>query len=221
MRRITTTAALIALAGTLGGCGLGCKDVNRVRARTSPAFTITRTGGGATTGALLSGFADYTQRETVPEFARVFAVVARNSGDGRNLQFTLTGYEATPGDRISLTLSVPSRAQQGDRFHVVRAFAPPAPWTGEWTFRDPVSAGETEIAFVRSRATIPNPPYNYAAVYTATRAEGTVEVRWREAGRITLRVDLTATDDTGRGYRLAGDVEVTAATEGEACPTFS
>lgn len=223
MRRIATTALLLALAGSLGGCGLGCDDVNRIHAATAPGFGVTRVGAAGTTGAMLYGTADYTQRETgsLPDFDEVFAVLARNSGDGRNLQFTLTGYETPPGDRIVLVLSVPTRAQQGDRFRVVGAFTPPGPWQDEWTFRRAVAPGDTEIGFARTRATIPNPPYDYAAIYTATRATGTIQVLRRERGHLDLQVDVTATDEAGRAYRIAGTLGVSAATEGEACPTLS
>ncbi|MEW5930226.1 MAG: hypothetical protein AB1941_22435 [Gemmatimonadota bacterium] len=223
MRRIATAPAVLALAATLGGCGLGCEDVNRIHAATAAGFGVTEVVAAGTTGAMLYGSADYTQEETgsLPDFDEVFAVLARNSGDSRSLQFTLTGYETPPGDRIVLVLSVPTRAQQGDRFRVTGAFAPPGPWQDEWTFRRAVAPGETEIGFARTRATIPNPPYNYAAVYTATRAAGTVEVLGRDRGRLDLRVDLTATDDAGRGYRIAGTVGVTAGKEGEACFTLS
>lgn len=223
MRRIATTAAVLALAGSLSGCGLGCEDVNRIQATTAPGFSVTQVGATGTTGALLYSRADYTQKETgsLPDFDEVFAVLARNSGDGRSLQFTLTGYETPPGDRIVLVLSIPTRAQQGDRLRVTGAFAPPGPWQDDWTFRRAVAPGDTEIGFARTRATIPNPPYNYAAIYTATRATGTVDVTGRDRGRLDLRVDLTAVDETGRGYRIAGTVGVKAAKEGEACPTLS
>ncbi|HEU0080316.1 MAG TPA: hypothetical protein VFQ76_21895, partial [Longimicrobiaceae bacterium] len=159
MRLITTTAALLALAGTLGGCGLGCEDVNRIHAATASGFGVTATGASGTTAAMLFGTADYTQEKTgsIPDFDEVFAVLARNSGDGRNLQFTMVGYETVPGDRIVLALSIPTRAQQGDSFRVTGAFAPPAPWVDEWTFRRAVAPGEVEIAFARTRATIPGP----------------------------------------------------------------
>lgn len=223
MRRIATAAAVLALAATLGGCGLGCEDVNRIHAATGAGFGVTAVGAAGTTGAMLYGSADYTQEETgsLPDFDEVFAVLARNSGDARSLQFTLVGYETPPGDRIVLVLSVPTRAQQGDRFRVAGAFTPPGPWEDEWTFRRAVAAGETEIGFARTRATIPNPPYNYTAVYTATAATGTVEVLGRDRGRLELRVDVTATDASGRGYRVAGTVNVTAGNEGEACFTLS
>jgi hypothetical protein len=120
-----------------------------------------------------------------------------------------------------LVLSIPTRAQQGDRLRVTGAFTPPDPWQDEWTFRRAVAPGDTEIGFARTRATIPNPPYNYPAIYTATRATGTVEVTGRERGRLDLRVDLTAVDETGRAYRIAGTVGIKAAKEGEACPTLS
>ena len=223
MRRIPTAAALLALAATLGGCGLGCEDVNRIHAATAPGFGVTAADAAGTTGAMLFGSADYTQEETgsIPDFDEVFAVLARNSGDGRNLQFTLVGYETVPGDRIVLVLSIPTRAQQGDRFRVTGAFAPPAPWVDEWTFRRAVAPGDVEIAFARTRATIPNPPYHYAPVYTATRAAGTVQVLRRERGHLDLQVDLVASDDAGRGYRVAGTMGVTAAREGEACFSLS
>lgn len=223
MRRIATAAALLALAGSLGGCSLGCEDVNRIHAATAPGFGVTQVGAAGTTVAMLYGTADYTQEETgsLPDFDEVFAVLARNSGDGRNLQFTLTGYETPPGDRIVLVLSIPTRAQQGDRFRVTGAFTPPGPWQEEWTFRRAVAPGDAEIGFARTRATIPNPPYNYAAIYTATRATGTIDVLRRERGHLDLRVDMTATDEAGRAYRIAGTLGVSAAKEGEACPTLS
>ncbi len=223
MRRIAATAALLALAGSLGGCDLGCEDVDRIHAATAPGFGVTRVGDAGATGAMLYGSADYTQEETgsIPDFDEVFAVLARNSGDDRNLQFTLVGYETPPGDRIVLVLSVPTRAQQGDRFRVAGAFTPPGPWQDEWTFRRAVAPGDTEVGFARTRATIPNPPYNYAAVYTATRAAGTIEVLRRERGHLDLRVDLTAADEAGLAYRIAGTLGVSAAKEGEACPTLS
>lgn len=223
MRRITTPAALLALAATLGGCGLGCEDVNRIHAATASGFGVTATGSAGTTAAMLYGSADYTQEETgsLPDFDEVFAVLARNSGDGRSLQFTLVGYETVPGDRITLVLAIPTRAQQGDRLRVTGAFAPPAPWADEWTFRRAVAAGETEVGFSRARATIPNPPYNYAAHYTATAATGSIQVLRRERGHLDLQVDLAVTDAAGRGYRVAGTLGVTAATEGEACISLS
>jgi hypothetical protein len=220
MRRIATTAAaVLVLAGSLSGCGLGCEDVNRIQAITAPGFSVTQVGAAGTTGAMLYSRADYTQKETgsLPDFDEVFAVLARNSGDGRNLQFTLTGYETPPGDRIVLVLSIPTRAQGGDRFRVTGAFTPPGPWQDEWTFRRAVAPGETEIGFARTRATIPNPPYNYAAIYTASRATGTVEVLRRDRGHLSLQLDMTATDDSGRGYRIAGTANVAATTEGEVC----
>lgn len=221
MRPPGALAAVLALAGALSGCGLGCEDVERIRAATAAGFGVTEPGAAGTTGAMLYGFADYTQDEAVPDFDEVFAVLARNAGDGRNLQFTLTGYETPPGDRITLTLSIPARAQQGDRYLVTGAFAPPAPWVDEWTFRAPLAPGETEVGFERSRPQIPTPPYNFAAVFTATRASGTVQVLRRERGRLTVEVDVTAADGTGRGYRVAGTVDVTATTEGEVCPSLS
>ena len=219
MRRITIAAAALALAGTLSGCRVGCEDVNRIQTTTAPGFSVTQVGATGTTGAMLYSRADYTQKETgsLPDFDEVFAVLARNSGDGRNLQFTLTGYETPPGDRIVLVLSIPTRAQQGDRLRVTRAFTPPAPWVDDWTFRQPVASGETEIGFARTRATIPNPPYNYAAIHTATRATGTIDVLRRDRGHLSVQIDVTATDESGRGYRIAGTANVAATTEGEAC----
>jgi hypothetical protein len=217
MNRTTTLAGLIAVAFSASGCGLGCRDVNRIHAGTAAGFTVTDLALADSTPAALYAGLDYTQ-SGVQDFPRVFAVIANETHDSRNLLMTVHGYETTPGDRLDLALSIPANARTGDQFRVAGTFVPPAYPGDEWGFRAPLSASDVEVGFTRSHAAIPNPPYDYTAHYTATSATGTIRVAARDRGLLHLALDVTVSDASGHRHRIAGVLMVTSMTQGQACP---
>lgn len=217
MSRSITFAGLTAIALLASGCGLGCRDVDRVDAATTLGFTVNDGAGSDSTLVALYAQLDYTQTAGVDDFPGVFRVLAQEAGDSRSLLMTLHGYETPPGDRLDLALSIPTKARTGDELHIARAFPPPPYRTAEWGFRAPLAQGQVEIGFSRSHPAIPNPPYDYVPHYTATAASGTVRIVRRERGLLRLEIDALVSDAAGRSHRIRGMVTVSARTQGQAC----
>lgn len=225
MRHARTLAALTALVLSVGGCGLGCRDIQEIRLLTVQGFSVARVGAPDTTRALLHGYLHHSQRgRDGLEFERLFDVFANDARESRNVLVTMNGSEMPPGsspDRITVSLSLPGRVQRGDRLRVTGTFPPPAQRTPEWGFRTPTAPGEAEVGFTRSRAQIPNPPYDYAPFYTATTASGTITVLHRDRGTLGLELDLTVADASGVAYRVRGPAALNATTSGQECRTIS
>jgi hypothetical protein len=217
MRRSMMLAGLTALGLLASGCGLGCKDVDRVYAATRPGFTVSDATSSDSTPVALYASLDYTQTSGVDDFSGVFRVLAKDAGDSRNLLMTLHGYGTPPADRLDLALSVPTKARTGDEYPIVAAFPPPPYRTAEWGFRAPLPQGQVEIGFTRSHAAIPNSPYDYVPHYTATAASGTVRIVRRDRGVLLVAIDAVVSDGAGRSLRVKGTVSVEASTHGQAC----
>lgn len=215
---LRTLTAVLALSLAAGGCGIGCDEAQFVRAATLPGFQVTPAGAAEPVPVALFGDVGHNHAGQ-SDFQQVYDVLSMERRDRRAVVVTLIGFETAPADRIVLSLAIPGDAEAGDRYGISGIFPPPVTPEEQWGLQDRAPTGSMTLAFARTRASIPDPPYDYVAHYTATRASGTVAVLRRDRREMLLELDVTVRDAAGSAQQVAGRATVQLIDEGEVCFT--
>lgn len=210
MRRIFAALALGTLIALLPGCSLICdnEEERRISVGTDPELTYTRPGGAAP-GTLRLG-ASLTEFELGrTPFNELFRVID-DGAERDGVVLAVPGDDPSTGERVALYLALPTPLRRGATFAVGGAFAVPLggeqlPGASPRTLADPDRA---EVAF--HTGTYHFPPPEYRTTFQASSAEGTVRVADRGGEFVTLELDLSLSDESGRVARLRGRVTAQA-----------
>lgn len=219
-RRAAAALALL-LAAAAGGCVFcGATEERTVGAMSDRTLTLSREPGGATEEIAMEGRAGVREAGGGAAFEGLWDAVARGAPapGGQGIALTLASTRM-PGDTSTLlaamVLVVPTPLAKGARYPIRGALPPPGAtempmYWSVWGPR-PLAAPGVGQAALRV--------FHYQSAgmvvrddFVATGAEGSIEVveRWGHSDALLLRLDLLATDGTGRSVRLRGDVRVTA-----------